>query len=111
MDNSVKAFLYDIQTAIQEIESFFENEAMSFECYAKDIKTKRAVERDIEIIGEATYRILQTAPDFSLSNARRIIDMRNRIIHGYDTVSDEIVWSVITKHIPLLKAELEKLLH
>ena len=60
--------------------------------YQNDLKTKRAVERNLEIIGEAVQRILKEEPSVQLSNVRRIVDTRNRIIHGYDTVSDELLW-------------------
>src|SRR5690606_5424040 len=105
MDNSVKAWLFDIRNAIEEIESFFGDIQKDFIRYQKDIKTKRAVERNIEIIGEATNRILQASPSIALSNARKIVDTRNRIIHGYDSVSDDMIWSIVIKHLPLLKEE------
>ncbi len=51
MDNEIKAWLFDIKLAIDEIESFFEEGNKIFENFNKDIKTKRAVERNLEIIG------------------------------------------------------------
>jgi uncharacterized protein with HEPN domain len=45
-----------------------------------------------------------------ISDARKIVDTRNRIIHAYDNVSDEIMWSIIIKHLPILKTEIRKLL-
>jgi len=45
-----------------------------------------------------------------LSNSRKIVDTRNRIIHGYDTVSDDIIWAIVVRHLPVLKSEIEKLL-
>jgi uncharacterized protein with HEPN domain len=59
MDNKINTWLYDILNSIDEIESFFEDKPMNFLEYQKDIKTKRAVERNIEIIGEAVNRILK----------------------------------------------------
>ena len=44
------------------------------------------------------------------SNARKIVNTRNRIIHGYDTVSDDIIWSIVIKDIPILKVEIQKML-
>jgi uncharacterized protein with HEPN domain len=41
------------------------------------------------------------------TDARKIVDTRNRIIHGYDTVSDEVVWSIVTTNLPTLKTEVE----
>ncbi|WP_216848891.1 DUF86 domain-containing protein [Pedobacter sp. L105] len=77
-----------------KLKVFFEEDTVEFEIYERDGKTKRAVERNIEIIGEAMNRILQVEPDISLSNTRQMVNTRNRIIHGYDTVSDEIIWSI-----------------
>lgn len=68
------------------------------------------MERNIEIIGEAVNGILKTKPDFKLTKARKIIDTRNRIVHGYDSVSEDIVWSIIVKDIPKLEVEIKQLL-
>lgn len=110
MDNKINVWLYDMLNAIIEIESFFDEDNTDFETYQRDLKTRRAVERNIEIIGEAMNRILQIEPEITLSNTRQIVNTRNRIIHGYDTVSDEIIWSVVFQHLPLLKTEIEHLL-
>ena len=58
MDNEIKVWLFDIQNSIKEIKSYFD-EDLDFEKYQNDIKTKRAVERNFEIIGEAVNRILK----------------------------------------------------
>jgi uncharacterized protein with HEPN domain len=42
--------------------------------------------------------------------SRKIIDLRNRIIHGYDTIADEVIWGIIINHIPILKKEIESIL-
>ena len=110
MDDEIKTWLFDIKMAIIEIESFFEEGMKLFENYRQDIKTKRAVERNLEIIGEAVNRILDKDDSINLSNARKIVDTRNRIIHGYDTVSDDIIWGIIINHLPKLKKEVEDLL-
>ncbi len=110
MDEKVKACLFDILTSIHEIESFFIDAPKTLEAYKNDLKTRRAVERNIEIIGEAMNRILQSEMNISISNSRNIVDTRNRIIHGYDIVSDEIIWSIVISQLPLLKGEVEKLL-
>ena len=110
MDIEIKTWLYDILTAIEEIDGFFIDRPKDFVQFKSDIRTKRAIERDIEIIGEAVSRILKKDASLELSNARKIVDNRNRIIHGYDSVSDDMIWSVVIKHLPILKAEVEKLL-
>lgn len=58
MDYEIKVWLFDIQNSIYEIRSYFD-EDLDFEKYQNDIKTKRAVERNFEIIGEAVNRILK----------------------------------------------------
>ena len=72
---------------------------------------RRAIEREFEIIGEAMNRISKVDPDISISSSRQIISMRNRVIHGYDAVDDEIVWGTIQRHLPLLKSEIQELLN
>ncbi len=107
MDNDIKVWLYDILNAIVEIEGFFNETSIDFLKYQNDIRTKRAVERNIEIIGEAMNRILKKDESIEISNARKIVDVRNRIIHGYDMVSDDIIWGIISKYLPILKNEIE----
>jgi uncharacterized protein with HEPN domain len=70
---------------------------------------KRAVERNLEIIGEAVNRIINKDDSFTqkISNARAIIALRNHVIHAYDNISDENVWSILTNHIPKLKNEVD----
>lgn len=110
MDIELKVWLFDILNAINEIDSFL-LDISEFGNYQNDIKTKRAVERNLEIIGEAMNRILVKDNSIQLSNVRKIVDTRNRIIHGYDTVSDEILWRIINNHLPILRVEIEQLLH
>ncbi len=110
MDNDIKAWLYDILNAIMEIESFFNNSAKEFDKYQSDVKTKRAVERNIEIIGEALSRILKHNETIVITNSRKIVDTRNRIIHGYDSVSDDVIWGIVIRHLPILHSEIQTLL-
>lgn len=109
MEIETKSWLHDILTAINEINSFLDD-AADFTTYGNDLKTKRAVERNFEIIGEAMNRILKKETSIQFSNSRKIVDIRNRITHGYDTVSDETIWGVIINYLPTLKQEIEHLL-
>ena len=74
-----------------------------------DNKTKAAVERKIEIIGEALNRIKKINPSKleKIDNWREIIGFRNVIAHGYDVVEDSIVWESIENDIPLLLKQLQ----
>jgi uncharacterized protein with HEPN domain len=102
--------LYDVKLSIDEIESYFQTEPKTYENYKKNSLLRRAIERNLEIIGEAINRILREDPSFSIENAIRIIGLRNQIIHGYDSVSDETIWGIVTLHIPKLKTDIEKLI-
>ena len=68
MDNTIKTWLYDILSSINEIESYFIETPKMFEIYQNDLRTKRAVERNIEIIGEAMSRILKENNAIEISN-------------------------------------------
>ena len=110
MENDVKTWLYDILQSIKEVESYYPDRPKIFEEYISDFKTKRAIERNIEIIGEAVNRILKKDKNFKLDNARQIIGTRNRIIHGYDKIADDLIWSIVINNLPKLKKEVEFLL-
>jgi uncharacterized protein with HEPN domain len=110
MDPEIKSWLFDILNAIIEIDSFFVDQEKVFSIYRNDLKTKRAVERNIEIIGEALSRIMQKDESIIILNSRKIVDTRNRIIHGYDSVSDEVVWGILLNHIPILQLNVQNLL-
>jgi uncharacterized protein with HEPN domain len=109
MPPEVKAWLDDVQTALLEIQGFLP-EKRDFTEFQKDIKTKRAIERNLEIIGEAVGRILKAMPDLPISNARKIVGTRNRLIHEYDAVSSEILWSIVNRHLPILQQEVEAII-
>lgn len=77
---------------MRKLSLFLIGKLWTFQTIKKDIKTKRAVERNIEIIGEAVNRILKENSNFQIENARNIIGTRNKIIHSYDNISDEMIW-------------------
>jgi uncharacterized protein with HEPN domain len=110
MDNNIKTWLYDILQSINEIDSYYDNKQRIYVEYVADIKTKRAIERNLEIIGEAVNRILKKDKNFKLDNAEKIVGTRNRTIHGYDNISDDLIWSIVINHLPKLKEEVAGLL-
>ncbi len=110
MDEYIEKHLVDVLTAINEIDSFFAGRPFLYKEFEHDMLRQRAVERNVEIMGEAINRILKVDPEFQLPNARAIINTRNRVIHGYDSVTTEFLWSLIIRHIPALKKDVEALL-
>ena len=111
MEQEIKTWLFDIPNAIHEIESYFIDIPKDFNYYQNDTKTKRAIERNIEIIGEAMNRILKKTTEIEITESRKIVDVRNRIIHGYDVISDELIWSIVTSHLSILEKEVNCLLN
>ena len=109
MDENLQKYLYDILGAVTETLSYFDNRPKLFSEFAANLMLRRAVERNIEIMGEAMNRVLKSCPDIQITNARRIVDTRNYVIHAYDSLSPEILWSIVVNHLPLLKAEVEAL--
>ena len=110
MDDLIKKHLQDILTAIEEVESFFGDKPKLFEDFYSNLCLRRAIERNIEIIGEAMNRILKADKNISITNSRKIVDARNYIIHGYDSLSADILWSMVVNHLPRLKDEVTALL-
>jgi len=108
MDNEIQKYLYDIQESICSIESYL-GDQRNFFVYKENKMMRRAIEREFEIIGEAMKRIVNLIPDIPLSCKHQIIGMKNRVIHGYDKIDDEIIWGTIVRHLPNLKIELENL--
>ncbi len=110
MENKILTWLEDIIQSIDEIEMFLPEKKNFYE-FQKDLKARKAIERNIEIIGEAVSRILKVHPEIRITNARKIVDTRNRIIHGYDSVSEDIIWSIIISDLVALREEVAALLN
>ena len=109
MDRTVKKYLFDITTAINNIEEYIGYPKI-FANYERNRQLQQAVERNLEIIGEATKRILEINPNINISNSRKIVGARNRIIHGYDDIDNTEIWSIIINSLPILKKEIDELL-
>jgi len=109
MNENIKKWLLDILNSIESIYEFTGEKRDFFE-YEKDKKLRRAVEREIEIIGEAVKRINQENTEIKIDNARQIIATRNQITHAYDAVNNAIIWGIVVNHLPKLKIEIENLL-
>ena len=109
MHPDIKVWLKDIQLSINEIYEFLPL-PRNYILFQKDLKTRKAVERNIEIIGEAMRRIKEFDPGILISDSRKIIDTRNRITHGYDSVSADVVWLIVTRYLPILEKEVQELL-
>lgn len=110
MDNHVGKLLEDIYNAINEIDSFFEERPRRFDLFCKELVLRRAIQMNLAVIGEATNRILKVDSTIAISHARQIVNTRNYIIHGYDSLSLEMLWAIVINDLPVLKKEVQELL-
>jgi uncharacterized protein with HEPN domain len=67
---------------------------------------QRAIERDLEILGEAIKKITEISPTIEISSIKNIIGLRNIIAHAYDSVEPKMIWAIIQKDIPKLSSEI-----
>jgi uncharacterized protein with HEPN domain len=109
MELEIKKYLFDINESIDSIEKYLGSKR-DFNVYMANKMMRRAIEREFEIIGEAMSRLEKLEPSIAISNKKQIINMRNRVIHGYDKIDHEIVWGTIVRHLPKLKEEIDLLL-
>lgn len=105
-----KKHLADIQRSARLLGQFTQGRTM--EAYASDPLLRSAVERQFEVIGEALNRLLKSDPATAqrISEYRRVISFRNILVHGYDVISDRVVWDVVQNKLPLLRMEVDALL-
>lgn len=90
--------------------SFFNSVPRRFEEYSSNLMLRRAIERNIGIIGEAVNKIVRDYPEIEISNARAIIATRNRVIHDYAAVTDDVMWKIVINDLPKLKVEVDNLM-
>lgn len=110
MTNKTPKLLVDALGAIDSVTDFIKG--VSFTEYANDKMRRSAVERQFEILGEACSRLAKLEPTWiqTVTNLKLAIDLRNRIIHGYDSVDDEIVYFTAMDDLEGLKTDLQRLL-
>ena len=106
MQHKILKYLLDIESVINEIESIKIKSENNFEIFKSDIILQRAIERDLEIIGEAIRKILEIDSTIVFSSSKNIIGLRNIISHAYDSVEPEMIWGIIQKNIPILYNEI-----
>lgn len=110
MEPDPKKLIFDMVSACREIGEY--THGKSFDDYRNNSLLRSAVERQFEILGEAAVRLRDHDPRIweRLPQAHAIVGLRNRLIHGYDTIDDAIIWSIVEEKAPPLAAQLEELL-
>lgn len=109
MQHSIEMYLLDIMNSIDSINEYLGDER-NFKIYESNKLLRWGVERELEIIGEAVNRILKIDPEVDISNSRRIVNLRNWVIHADNNVDNVIIWGIIDKDLPLLKKQVSDLL-
>ena len=106
--HAINKLLFDIKTCIGNIGNYL-RDLKAFEEYDKNLLVQDAVERNLITIGEAVNALLKIEPEIGISNARRIVNARNKLTHGYDEIENLQVWNIIIEHLPILKKEVDML--
>jgi uncharacterized protein with HEPN domain len=106
----IRKYVYGIAQACDLIAQF--TKGKSLDNHRSDPLLRSAVERQFEIVGEALSQAIKVQPSSAerVTGAARIIAFRNRLIHGYALVSDEVVWGIIEAWLPKLISEVRLLL-
>lgn len=109
MSDEIQELLEDILTAAHSVKTFISGHTL--DSYMADKKTRLAVERCFEIIGEALTRISKANPDVleSIRDYRDIKSFRNLIVHAYDYIDDKIVWGIIENNLDHLIEDVQNI--
>lgn len=102
--------MWDVADSCRAILEFVHGR--SFADCEQDRMLRRAVERELSIMGEAVSQGIRYFPELeeSVGPARQIIGFRNRIIHGYAEIDSGIAWAIVQNEVPLLLGKSESLL-
>ncbi len=106
MQHKLLKYFLDIESVIIEIEAIKTKTDNNFILFKSDIILQRAIERDLEILGEAIKKITEISPIIEISSVKNIIGLRNIIAHAYDSVEPEMIWAIIQRDIPKLSNEI-----
>jgi len=109
MQPKLLKYILDIESVIEEIESIKQKTQNDYNNFSNDIILQRAIERDLEIIGEAIRKIIDINPDVQITASKNIIGLRNIISHAYDSVEPEMLWGIIQRNVPVLADEIRAL--
>ena len=109
MQHKLFKYFLDIESIIIEIEAIKTKTDNNFILFKSDIILQRAIERDLEILGEAIKKITEISPEIEISSIKNIIGLRNIIAHAYDSVEPEMIWGIIQNNVPILADEIKRL--
>ena len=109
MTERASKYLLDVLKAIEAINHFVQR-VPTYSAYAADTLVRSGVERQLAIIGEAVNQYRREPNSTELTNARQIVQLRNRLVHAYDSVHHPTIWAIVQNYLPALQAEVAFLL-
>lgn len=104
------ALLWDVHAAATRIAEFIEG--LDSQRYEADDLRRSAVERQLEIVGEALKNLRNADPSAAdqIPDLARIIGLRNILAHGYTVMDDTVVWAAASQRVPELLLVVDRLL-
>jgi len=110
MHADTRKLLWDAHAAAERVARFLGSTC--FDDYQRDELLRSAVERQLEIIGDALSQLRRVDPETAarITDLPRIVGLRNVLIHAYATVDHRLVWGVVESHLGALRVRLEAML-
>jgi uncharacterized protein with HEPN domain len=104
-----RKLLWDVRVAIDRIVAF--TAGRERDDYSRDLMLRSAVERQLEIVGEALSQLRKADPDTAarIPDLPKVVGLRNILIHAYADVDDDMVWAAVRKNLPALRDQLDAL--
>lgn len=108
MSRDWRLYVEDIAVACGKVENY--TAGMTQEAFVADTRTYDAVVRNLEVIGEAAKRIpVDVRQQVPTIDWRKMAGLRDVLAHGYFGIDNDILWDIITRHVPLLKEAVRQL--
>lgn len=110
MPHDPEKYLFDIRSSTEFLLEF--TAGRTADDYSRDRAFRSAIERELQVIGEAVMQLERVAPEVAsrIPEHRSIIGFRHVLVHGYDSLRPETVWNVIEEKLPVLMREVQTLL-
>ena len=109
MDDILKKYLTDVILAVENIDTHLQHKR-DYALFENNITIRSAIKYEFAIIGEAIYELQKLKADVQITDARKIIGLRNKVVHDYDAIDNAQVWAIIINYLPGLESEVRTLL-
>lgn len=109
-NNKFLKLLTDILSSIEEIEQYSSTQIHQNKKEFLSIPAQRVAERNLEIIGEAINNLIKLNSNIAITDKRKIVNLRNKLIHDYDGIDPQLIIPVIEEKLQNLKSEVQELI-